>query len=257
MSTEQRFGGIARLYGQDGLARLRRARVAVVGIGGVGSWAAEALARSGVGRLVLMDMDDLCVTNTNRQIHAMVSTVGCMKTETMAERIVDISPETEVDCLSCFYSETNEDRLFDVPPDLVIDAIDAMNPKAHLIAACYRRAVPVVTCGGAGGRTDATRIEVADLARTMGDPLLARLRKVLKNDYGMPLGEGAKKLGIPCVFSQEKPVFPTCEGGVSDERDRSFAGRMGCDSGFGSVTHVTGTFGFLAAGAALNLLTQP
>lgn len=257
MSTEQRFGGIARLYGRDGLARLRQARVAVVGIGGVGSWAAEALARSGVGHLVLMDMDDLCITNTNRQIHAMASTVGCMKTDTMAGRIRDISPDTDVACLTCFYTETNEERLFDTAPDLVVDAIDAMNPKAHLIAACYRREIPVVTCGGAGGRTDATRIEVGDLARTKGDPLLARLRKILKNDYGMPLGEGVKPLGIPCVFSEEKPVFPTCEGGISEERDPSFAGRMACDAGFGSVTHVTGTFGFLAAGAALNLLTQP
>lgn len=256
MSIDQRFGGIARLYGKNALEKLRASRVAVIGIGGVGSWAAEALARSGVGHIILMDMDDLCITNTNRQIHAMVSTIGQMKTEVMANRIKDICPEVEITCLTRFYTESSADCLFDLEPDLVLDAIDAMNPKAHLIAQCYRRKIPLVTCGGAGGRIDVTKIELADLSRTKGDPLLSKLRKKLKSEYGLPLGEKSKKLGIPCVFSQEKPIFPTCDGGTSDKRDGSFAGRMACDAGFGSATHMTGAFGFFAVGAALQRLTQ-
>lgn len=256
MSIDQRFGGVARLYGQAAFERLRSSSVAVVGIGGVGSWTAEALARSGVGCIILMDMDDLCVTNTNRQVHAMVSTIGEMKTEAMARRMKDICPETEVECLPCFYTEANEARLFDLKPDVVVDAIDSMGPKAHLIASCFRRGVPVVCCGGAGGRRDAGKVELDDLSRTKGDALLSKLRRRLKADYGLPLGERAKKLGIPCVFSQERAVFPTCEGGISDKRDSSLAGRMGCDAGFGSATHITGVFGFFAAGAVIEELIK-
>jgi tRNA A37 threonylcarbamoyladenosine dehydratase len=235
---------------------LATARVAVVGIGGVGSWTAEALARSGVGTLILMDLDDICVTNTNRQIHAMQSTVGQMKVETMAARIRDICPETEVICLSCFYTEKNAERLYELHPDVVVDAIDAMVPKAHLIATCYKKHIPIVTCGGAGGRKDATRIRVADLSKTQGDPLLARLRRTLRVEYGLPLGEKAKSLKIPCAFSEEKPVYPTCDGGTSCSRDPEFHGRMACDAGFGSATHITGTFGFLMAGAVVGKLEQ-
>lgn len=252
--VDDRFGGIARLYGTKGYETLRRARVAVVGIGGVGSWVAEALARSGIGTIILMDMDDLCITNINRQIHALTSTTGRMKTETMAARIADISPSTEVICLTSFYTAGNAEKLFETDPCLVIDAIDAMEPKAHLIAECFRRNMPLVTCGGAGGRRNPSTIEIADLSRTQGDPLLASLRKKLRQDYGMLGGDKPRKLGIPCVFSQEKPVYPTCEGDVSCSRDTGFSGRMACDAGFGSATHITGTFGFFAAGAAIDLL---
>lgn len=253
---EDCFGGVGRLYGIQTYEYFRKARVAVVGIGGVGSWVAEALARSAVGTIILMDMDDICVTNTNRQLHALHSTYGKMKVDAMADRILDICPETTVVRMSCFYTEKNADELWDARPTVVVDAIDAMVPKSHLIASCYRKGVPLVTCGGAGGRRDSTRIRVDDLARTEGDPLLARLRRTLKHDYGMPFGEKKRKLGIPCVFSSESPVYPTCDGETSCRRDPGFHGRMACDAGFGSASHITGTFGLMAAGAALEHLEK-
>ncbi len=255
----ERFGGIARLYGVARAERLAAARVAVVGIGGVGSWAAEALARSGVGTIILMDMDELCITNTNRQIHALGEAYGRPKVDEMAARIRLINPAAQVVPLFAFYSVAQPERLFDAEPEVVIDAIDVMRPKAHLIAECRRRGVPIVTCGGAGGRIDASRISVADLARTCGDNMLSVLRKVLRQDYMFPLADKAPDIGIPCVYSPEKPRFPRCDGSVSCEREpgqKNEGGRgpIGCASGFGSATHVTGTFGFMAAGAALDLI---
>lgn len=254
MNHESRFGGIGRLYGTKGLGILRNSRVAVIGIGGVGSWAAEALARSGVGAIILMDLDDLCITNTNRQIHALASTIGQSKTEAMAERIRDINPDAEVITINSFYTAANAEKLLKEKPDVIIDAIDSLAPKAHLIASCYRSKQPLVTCGGAGGRINPAKIELADLSRTKGDPLLSSLRCKLKKDYGLPLGEKARKLKIPCVFSQETPVYPTCDGETSCTRDPEFQGKMGCGAGFGSITHITGTFGFLAASAAIQTL---
>ena len=244
MNYEARFGGIGRLYGTRGLDTLRNSRMAVVGIGGVGSWAAEALARSGVGTIILMDLDDLCITNTNRQIHALGTTIGQSKTEAMAIRIRDINPEAEIITLENFYTETNAKKLFGTAPDVIIDAIDSLSPKAHLIASCYRSKHSLITCGGAGGRTDPSKIEIADLSRTKG----------LKNDYGLPLGEKKRNLKIPCIFSQETPVYPTCDGETSCSRDPGFQGKMGCDAGFGSITHITGTFGFFAASSARKML---
>ena len=257
MMDTERFGGIARLYGISAAERLDAARVAVVGIGGVGSWAAEALARSGVGTIVLQDLDELCITNTNRQIHAMDGTYGLPKVDVMAERLRLINPAIEVVPLMAFYTVSAPDRLFDTKPDVVIDAIDTMRPKAHLIAECRRRGVPMVTCGGAGGRIDASCISVADLARTCGDNMLSQLRKNLRRDYDFPLYDRCPELGIPCVYSPERPRFPRCDGSVSCEREAGQKGGIGCASGFGSATHITGTFGFMAAGAALQILTSP
>lgn len=256
MIDEERFGGIARLYGLSEADRLTRARVAVVGIGGVGSWAAEALARSGVGSIVLMDMDDLCITNTNRQIHALQGTYGLLKAEVMAERLRLINPALNVIPLPSFYTPAHPERLFDTAPDVVVDAIDSMKPKTHLIAECVKRHVPLVTCGGAGGRIDASSIRVADLARTCGDNLLAQLRKNLRHEHNFPLYDRCPEIGIPCVYSPERPRFPKCDGSVSCEREAGQKGGIGCANGFGSATHVTGTFGFMAAGAALGILTS-
>lgn len=256
MIDEERFGGIARLYGVAQAKRIARARIAVVGIGGVGSWAVEALARSGVGTLILQDMDDLCITNTNRQIHAMQGTYGQAKVEVMAERTRLINPAVQVEPLLSFYTVSHPERLFDTAPDIVIDAIDSMRPKAHLIAECYKRGIPIITCGGAGGRIDAACITMADLARTCGDNMLSQLRKTLRKEYGFPLHDKCPDIGIPCVYSPEKPRFPRCDGSVSCEREPGQKGGIGCASGFGSATHVTGTFGFLMAGAALKLLNN-
>lgn len=256
MIDEERFGGIVRLYGKREAERLATARVAIVGIGGVGSWAAEALARSGVGSVILQDMDDLCITNTNRQLHALQGTYGQLKTDAMATRLKLINPAIQVICETSFYTAAHPERLFDTKPDVVIDAIDSMRPKAHLIAECYKRGIPLVTCGGAGGRIDASRIGLADLARTCGDNMLAQLRKKLRQEYGFPLYDRCPEIGIPCVYSPERPRFPQCDGSVSCERQAHQKGGIGCASGFGSATHVTGTFGFMAAGAALNLLAK-
>jgi len=231
------------------------ARVAVVGIGGVGSWAAEALARSGIGTIILMDMDDLCITNTNRQIHALGNHYGRAKVEVMGERIREINPNVCVEEVFSFYTVNHPERLFDTKPDVVIDAIDSMRPKTHLIAECYKRHLPIVTCGGAGGRINAACIQMADLARTCGDNMLAQLRKNLRRDYDFPLYDRCPEIGIPCVYSPERPRFPKCDGTVSCEREPGQKGGIGCASGFGSATHVTGTFGFLMAGAAINIIT--
>lgn len=252
--AEARFGGIARLYGKNGAARFRATRVAIVGLGGVGSWAAEALARSGVGHLLLMDLDDICITNTNRQLHTAASTIGKPKTAAMAERLRDINPDAAVETIDAFYTASRPERLFEKGPDLVVDAIDAMQPKAHLLAACRERGIPVVTCGGAGGRVDPSQVRVADLARSHGDNLLSSLRRILRKDYGFPLTDKGPELGMPCVFSPEKPRFPQCDGTVGNQRDGKFSGRMACDAGFGAATHVTGVFGFMMAGKALDLL---
>lgn len=255
MIDEERFGGIARLYGVKGAEQLSKARVAVVGIGGVGSWAAEALARSGVGTIILQDMDDLCITNTNRQIHALQGNYGRAKVEAMEERLRLINPAVQVESLFSFYTVSKPERLFDTQPDVVIDAIDSMRPKAHLIAECYKRGIPIITCGGAGGRVDAARISMADLARTNGDNMLSQLRKTLRKEYAFPLFDKCPDIGIPCVYSPEKPRFPKCDGSVSCERDPGQKGGIGCASGFGSATHITGTFGFMMAGKAVEILT--
>ena len=256
MMDTERFGGIGRLYGVAAAERFAAARVAVVGIGGVGSWAAEALARSGVGSLVLMDLDDICITNTNRQIHALTGNYGQLKVEAMAARVRAINPAIDPLPLPTFYSASKPEKLFDLQPDVVVDAIDSMHPKAHLIAECYRRGIPVVTCGGAGGRTHAECIRMADLARTTNDNLLVRLRKLLRQDYALPLHDKCPEIGIPCVYSTEAPVFPHCDGSVSHEREEGQRGGIGCASGFGSAVHITGTFGFMAAGAALQFLSS-
>ena len=256
MMDLERFGGIARLYGAAGAEKLAAARVAVVGIGGVGSWAAEALARSGVGQLILMDLDDICITNTNRQLHAHEGNYGRLKVEAMAERVRSINPGMEVTPLPNFYTVAHPEKLFDHEPDVVVDAIDSMKPKAHLIAECYRSGIPIVTCGGAGGRTRGECIRLADLARTSGDNLLSRLRKLLRQEYALPLHDRCPEIGIPCVYSAETPVFPHCDGSVSTQREPGQRGGIGCASGFGSAVHITGTFGFLAAGAALSIISS-
>ncbi len=252
-----RFSGIARLYGTAALARFRAARVAVVGLGGVGSWCAESLARSGIGHLVLIDPDDLCLTNTNRQLHAHEGNFGRPKTAALAKRMLTINPEIQLSELHAFYSPATADDLFSDPPDAVVDAIDSLRAKCHLLARCRELGVPAVTSGAAGGRTDATRIRVADLARTSRDPLLASVRKRLRSEHGFPKaperGEPVA-FGIDAVFSDEAPVYPTCDGEVSAERPADLPGAIGCDAGYGSVTHVTATFGLAAAGRILEKL---
>jgi tRNA A37 threonylcarbamoyladenosine dehydratase len=253
----QRFGGIARLYGTSALDRFATSRVAIIGVGGVGSWAAESLARSGVGSISLVDLDELCITNTNRQIHALHDTVGRSKVDVMAERIRAINPEAEVVERQAFFTEKNADAFLSEDFDAVIDAIDTMRPKCLLIASCHQRGTPVVTCGGAGGRRDPTLIQCADLAKTGGDAMLLQVRRTLRSEYGFPKGEPrVRPFGIPAVFSTEQPVYPQCDGEVSHQRPEALPAGIRCDAGFGSATHITATFGFFAAAKVLDLLAM-
>ncbi len=259
-----RFGGIGRLYGRAGLDRLRRSRVMVIGIGGVGSWVAEALARSAVGTLILVDLDEVCVSNINRQLPALNSTLGLPKVEVMAARIRDLNPECAVDARMEFFTESSAQALFDLRPDCVVDAIDAVSNKCRLLAGCRDRQLPVITCGGAGGRRDPTQIQITDLARVTHDRLLSDVRKRLRQGHGFPRGE--KKFGIDAVCSAEIPVYPAEDGTVCARPDLPAAAapspsggagpRLNCDWGYGSATPVTGAFGFAAAACVIRRLVD-
>lgn len=254
---ELRFGGIGRLFGVEALVRLRAAHVCVVGIGGVGSWAVEALARSGVGQLTLIDLDEICVSNVNRQLHALNADVGRPKVEVMAERVRGINPECKARAVLEFFTESNADSLLSARYDFVVDAIDSLANKCRLIALCRDNAIPLVTCGGAGGRRDPTAVRVADLAFTTHDRLLQKVRETLRKDFGFPRGD--KAFGVDAVFSPEPPVYPARDGTVCAQREASANGeslRLNCDSGFGTATFVTGTFGFVAAGHVVKRIAE-
>ena len=241
----ERFGGIGRLYGGEGLARLRAAHVAVIGIGGVGTWAVEALARSGIGTLTLIDLDDICVTNINRQTHALTHTVGQPKVTAMAERIRAINPDCQVHCHQQFYTPETADELLTPKFDHVLDAIDSVASKVHLLAECRRRGLPVVASGGAGGRTDATSVRMADLGQVTHDRLLAEVRKRLRQSHGFP--PPGQAMGIECVFTPVPPVVLPEAGGENCPVTEAGT-RLNCEGGLGSATFVTGVFGFAAAG---------
>jgi len=243
---ETRFGAIGRLYGVEGLARIRAARVCVVGLGGVGSWAVEALARTGIGGLTLVDMDEVCLSNVNRQIHAMDGTVGRSKAAALAERIARIAPECRVDCEEVFFTEATMQRLLASRYDYIIDAIDATKHKCLLIAEARKRGLKLITCGGAGGCVHPASIRVDDLSRTINDPLLLQVRKKLRREYGFPR-LSRQKFKIDCVYSSELPLFPQSDGSVSCQRESGADYRLNCDAGFGSATFVTGTVGFFLA----------
>ncbi|MFB6434852.1 MAG: tRNA cyclic N6-threonylcarbamoyladenosine(37) synthase TcdA [Candidatus Malihini olakiniferum] len=247
----QRFGGTARLYSQQALALFAKAHVCVIGIGGVGSWAAEALARTGIGAITLIDMDDICISNTNRQIHALCEHTGQPKTEVMAERICAINPECQVTCVDDFIIIDNVAEYLNRGFSYVIDAIDSVRSKAALLAYCRRYKIPVVTTGAAGGKTDPTRISAVDLAKTIQDPLAAKLREHLKHDFKV-VNNRKGRLGIDCVFSDEPLLYPQADGSICASRSMAEeVKRIDCASGFGTATMVTATFGFVAASNAL------
>lgn len=248
--TDPRFTGIERLYGPAALARFRAATVAVVGIGGVGSWVAEALARSAIGHIVLMDLDDLCISNTNRQIHALSNTIGHSKVQTMAARILAINPSCQLTCLEAFFTQSTASQLFDSRPDVLIDAIDSVRQKALLLATARAGDVPVIAVGGMGGRIDPAQIQSADLARSHGDPLLAQVRKTLRTQHGFPR-DPKRKFHIPCVFSPESPRPPQSDpANACATTPRA----LNCDTGFGAATHITATAAFHATALALQAL---
>lgn len=246
---EQRFGGIGRLYTPEGLSKLRQAHVCVIGIGGVGSWAVEALARTGIGKITMIDMDDICVTNINRQIHAMTGTVAQLKTESMKERVERINPECVIEIIDDFISPENIPEYLNRGYDYVIDAIDSVKTKAALIAYCKRNKIKLITTGGAGGQTDPRQIQIADLSRTIQDPLASKVRSLLRKEYNFSQNP-KRKFGVDCVFSTQPLIFPKMGEGCE------ISATMNCANGFGAVTMVTATFGFFAVSRVVDKLLK-
>jgi tRNA A37 threonylcarbamoyladenosine dehydratase len=255
----ERFSGIDRLYGSGSVARFRGSRVAVVGLGGVGSWAVEAMARSGVGHLSLIDADDLCVSNTNRQLPAIAGQYGRGKAEAMAERCRAINPQVEVEAIASFLTPSNLDGLLDRGFDVVLDACDSFRAKVEAIAWCRRRKQPIITVGSAGGRTDATQVRVRDLSRTEHDAMLSLVRKKLRGEFNFPKN-AARYFGVSAVYSLENVKYPQPDGSVCGVRPKGIGGdaalKLDCGGGLGAATHVTGAFAFAAVGRMLELLLK-
>jgi tRNA threonylcarbamoyladenosine dehydratase len=259
MDFERRFGGVRRLYGDDGLAKLQAAHVVVIGIGGVGSWAAEALVRNAVGTLTLIDLDNIAESNFNRQIHALANNIGKAKVTAMHERIKEINPLCKVHEIEDFITPENvNDALVanihkggDV---VIIDATDDVKAKVAIAAFCKAQCITLIISGGAGGKIDATKIQAADLSVVQGDKLLAKVRNLLRRDFNFPKASNTKKsakFGLMAVFSDEQVVKPEalCD---APSGDVSLTG-LNC-AGYGSSVNVTATFGFVCAQLALQSL---
>lgn len=244
MSTEQPtkkpFGGIERLYGSEAAEFFKSRKIAVIGIGGVGSWVAESLARTGFGSIKLIDLDDICITNINRQVHALTTTAGQSKAYIMAQRIKTINPNCHVDILDEFVDTNNIEECLSGELDYVVEAIDAAVVKAAIVAWCKRRKLPIVCVGGAGGKTDPRHVQISDISKTWNDPLLAKVRSQLRSYHGFSRNL-KKNYGVDCVYSPEQPKYPDGSGGVTQDKPDT-AGGLDCSSGFGSVTHMTATF---------------
>ncbi len=255
-----RFAGIARLYGVAALEKFHQAHVCVIGIGGVGSWAAEALARSGIGKITLIDLDDVCISNINRQLHAITDTVGQDKVAVMAQRIKAINPDCIVQQIDDFVTTDNLRQLITTDMDYVVDAIDSIKAKVALLAHCKRNKIKLICTGGAGGQTDPTQIQIADLTQTINDPLLAKVRNSLRRDYHYSRNP-KRRFGIDCVFSTEQLVYPQPDGSVCQQKTTQLSAegevssmRLDCSGGFGAVTVVTASFGFAAVSRVLKKL---
>ena len=249
----RRFGGLERLYGVAGAARIRHAHVLVVGIGGVGSWAVEALARSGVGRLTMIDLDHVSESNINRQIHALEATVGQAKVEAMRERIAQINPECKVHAIDEFVEPGNWTTLLDAaqaangPATAVIDACDQVKAKLTMAAWARWSRAAFITAGAAGGKRQAHKVDIDDLSLVTHDPLLAQLRQRLRKEHGAP--RDGKKIGVTCVFSRESVAPPDASCAIEGD------GSLNCH-GYGSVVSVTATFGQCAAGWVLDRIAS-
>jgi len=257
----RRFDRIGRLVGDQKMKRLLDSHVMILGIGGVGSWAAESVARSGVGRVTLVDFDEICVTNFNRQLHAVNKMVGSQKAQVMAERLQQINPAIRVNPITKFYNAETAPEVFSVRPDFVIDAIDNVTAKCHLLKFCRDEKLPIVTSTGSGGRMDPTQVKVADLNLTDTDPLARELRKILRQKYDFPTEVGVP-FGIPAVYSNEPYTDPLelhYDGGkgfqcVCPQGDNPY---FQCDRRnviMGNASFVTGTFGLVCASVAVRSL---
>ncbi|MFK7862265.1 MAG: tRNA cyclic N6-threonylcarbamoyladenosine(37) synthase TcdA [Granulosicoccus sp.] len=250
-SRRSAFGALARVYGRQAFDELSQLRICVVGIGGVGSWAVEALARTGVGHITMIDHDDVSTSNINRQLHALHSTIDASKVAIMRERVLLINPAAEVIAEDDFLAEKNLSSYLDRDFDVVIDAIDSIRFKAAMIAHCRRNKIRIVTTGGAGGRRDPLAVSVADLSLTWNDALAAKVRSRLRADYGYT-SNPKRRFGVECVYSSEQPMYPDGMGNVTHAKPGVPGVRLDCEQGYGSVSFVTGTFGLIAASRAVN-----
>ena len=247
----QRFSGLARVYGEAALAPLQRAHFCVVGIGGVGSWAAEACARSGIGNITLIDHDDIDISNTNRQLHTTVDSLQRSKVEVLRERILAINPECNCSAIDDLVTRGNIEKFELAQYDYVIDAIDHVSHKLTLMHHCRRNKIRCVSTGGAGGLTDPTQIVVKDLTLSFNDPLLAKLRSTLRQQLGYSRNP-KRRYTMDCVFSTEQPIYPVGDGTVSYEKpEMDERTTLDCATGIGSFVGVTGCFGFTAAAHAI------
>ena len=245
-NNEDAFAGIARLYGSDAYTLIQNMHVCVIGIGGVGSWVVEALARSAVGKITLIDFDTIALSNMNRQIHTLSTTIDEKKCAAMQERVKNINPNCVVNIIDDFITLDNMADLLSRDYDYVVDAIDSIKFKAGIIYYCKRNKIPVITTGGAGGLTDPSVIEVVDLSKTYNDALAAKVRSTLRDQYNFTKNP-KRRFGIDCVFSSQQQLYPKEDGTVSHEKPGIHGVSLDCRFGYGAASFVTGTFGFIAA----------
>ncbi|MCP4765179.1 MAG: tRNA cyclic N6-threonylcarbamoyladenosine(37) synthase TcdA [Gammaproteobacteria bacterium] len=256
---QQRFDGLGRVFGVDALTALQRAHFCVVGIGGVGSWAAEACARTGIGKITLIDHDDIDIGNTNRQIHTLSENLERSKVEVLRERILGINPECECNAIDDLVTRANLDKFNFSQFDYVIEAIDHVSHKLSLMHHCRRNKIRCISTGGAGGRLDPTQIQVKDLTLCFNDPLLAKVRSHLRQQLGYSRNP-KRRYAMDCVFSSEQPLYPAADGAVSHAKPESpERTTLDCNNGIGSFVGVTACFGFTAAAHAIRkyLKSQP
>ena len=254
-NTEDSFNGINRLFGKDAFDILKNSHICVIGLGGVGSWVVEALARTGLGKLTLIDYDEIASSNINRQLHALHSTIGMKKTTAMRDRVIDINPDCICNIIDDYLTTDNqwEHLSADHNYDFVIDAIDSIKFKAAIIYFCKRNKIPVITTGGAGGVTDTTSIQVKDLSRTYNDALAARVRSVLRSDYNFTKNT-KRYFGVECVFSVQQKLYPKEDGKVSTSKPGIHGVHLDCRFGYGSASFVTATFGLMTVSRVINKL---
>lgn len=258
----RRFDRMGRLVGDEMMQKLFNTHVMVIGLGGVGSWAAESLARSGVGRITIIDHDEICITNANRQLHALQGFVGHKKAVVMAERLKKINPQAKVEALPVFYNKDTSEEILSLKPDYILDAIDNLTAKTYLLNECRQRGLKVITSGGASGKMDPTRVRIVDLAQTHIDPLSHSVRKILRQEYAFPRGK-KDLFDIPCVFSDEEPTQP-----IELKYDNGQGFKCVCPQGevdphgclhrsviYGTASFVTGAFGLVMASWVVRQIT--
>ena len=252
---EEKFGSLKRVYGEAMVEMLRSLHVCVIGVGGVGSWTAESLIRTGVGEITLVDGDSISMSNFNRQIQALQTTLGESKVEAMKLRLLDINPECQVNVIEKYINDDNDRDILERGYDCVIDAIDGFRTKANIIYCCKRNKIPIITTGGAGGLIDPTQLQVSDLSSTWNDPLAAKVRSELRCNYRFTRNK-KYTFGVPCVYSTEQQRYPNNEGKVGYAKPGVPGLTLDCNYGYGSSVMVTSAFGFTASAVAIERMAK-